>query len=350
MFMRARPGLFLLVPLLCTAAASAQQDSLPTQPDDGKIHLDVVVTPKSGPPVTGLRQEDFTILDNNVPRTITSFRAIDSRKAPVDVVLVVDAVNTAYLNLVTERQGIDRFLRAEGGHLAQPMAVAVFTDKGLQFLGDLSDDGNALSASLDQQIIGLRTNTRSAGFYGAVDRSSLSLKTLAQLAAFEAPRPGRKVILWVSPGWPLLTSPTVQIDSKQQQRIFENIVAFSTNLRQARITLYSIDTLGTDDFGARTFLYEAYLKGVSKPSQINPGNLALQVLAAQSGGLALSMSNDVASLLQKCLSDTDAYYELSFDPPLDAKRDEYHHLEIKLSQPGLTARTRQGYYAQPKLQ
>jgi VWFA-related protein len=351
MFMRALVGLFLLVPLLCTAAASTQRDSLPTQPDDGKIHLDVVVTPKSGPPVTGLRQEDFTILDNNVPRTITSFRALDRRKAHVEVILVVDAVNIAYINLVNERQGIDRFLRAEGGHLAQPMAVAIFTDKGLQFLGDLSDDGNALSASLEQQIIGIRNSNvaRSAGFYGAVDRSSLSLKVLAQLAAFEAPRPGRKVILWVSPGWPLLASPTVQIDSKQQQRIFDNIVAFSTNLRQARITLYGIDPLGADDFGARTFLYEAYVKGVSKPSQINPGNLALQVLATQSGGLALSMSNDVASLLQKCLSDTDAYYELSFDPPSDAKRDEYHHLEIKLSQPGLTARTRQGYYAQPKL-
>jgi hypothetical protein len=39
---------------------------------------------------------------------------------------------------------------------------------------------------------------------------------------------------------------------------------------------------------------------VSEPSQVNPGNLALQVLATQSGGLALNMSNDVASLLQKC--------------------------------------------------
>jgi len=348
--MRALLGLFVFVTLLCTSAASAQQKSQPTQPDDGRIHLDVVVTPKSGPPVTGLRQEDFTILDNNIPRAVASFRAVDGRKAPVEVIVVIDAVNAVYTTIGRERQEIDKFLRAEGGHLAQPVALAVLTDKGLEFVGDLSANGNALSDSLDQHIIGLRTNTRAAGFYGAVDRSALSLKAVAQLAAFEAPRPGRKVIVWVSPGWPLLSGPTVQYDSKQQQAMFESIVTFSTKLRQSRITLYSIDPLGTDDFGGRASLYQAYLKGVSKPSQVNPANLALQVLATQSGGLALNMSTDVAGLVQRCVTDTAAYYELSFAPPSDAKRDEYHHLEIKLSNPDFAVRTRQGYYAQPKLQ
>jgi len=348
--MRALLGLFVFVTLLCTSAVSAQQKSLLTQRDDGNIHLDVVVNPKSGPPATGLRQEDFTILDNNVPRTITSFQAVDGRKVPVEVILVIDAVNAVYTTVGRERQEINKFLRAEGGHLAQPVALAVLTDKRLEFVGDISVNGNALSDSLDQHIIGLRTNTRAAGFYGAVDRSSLSLKAVAQLAAFEALRPGRKVIVWVSPGWPLLSSPTVQYDSKQQQAMFESIVAFSTKLRQSRITLYSIDPLGTDDFGGRASLYQAYLKGVSKPSQVNPANLALQVLATQSGGLALTMSTDIAGLLQKCITDTAAYYELSFAPPSETKPEEYHHLEIKLSDPAFTVRTRQGYYAQPKPQ
>jgi hypothetical protein len=89
----------------------------------------------------------------------------------------------------------------------------------------------------------------------------------------------------------------------------ESIVAFSTQLWQARNTLYGIDPLATADFGNAS-LCESSLKGVSKPRQANPDNLALQVLTTQSGGLVLNMSNDVASLLQKCLSDTDAYYEL----------------------------------------
>ena len=96
MFINARRCLFLLVPLLCSAAVSAQQHSSPTQPGTGRILLDVVVTPKSGPPVSGLRQQDFTLLDNKVPQTITSFQAVDGRHAPIEVILLVDAVNTGY--------------------------------------------------------------------------------------------------------------------------------------------------------------------------------------------------------------------------------------------------------------
>jgi hypothetical protein len=74
---------------------------------------------------------------------------------------------------------------------------------------------------------------------------------LQQLVQQEAPRPGRKIIVWVSPGWPLLSGPEVQLDSKQEQGIFENIVSFSTLMRQARVTLYSVDSLGSRDFGTR---------------------------------------------------------------------------------------------------
>ena len=347
--MRAHLGLFLLLPLLCTAVASAQQSTLPTQPDDGKIYLDVVVTSKSGPPVAGLQQKDFTLLDNKVPRPITSFRALGRSQAPLEVILVVDAVNATYESVAYERGQIEKFLRADRGHLVHPTALAVFTDDGMQIQEGFSDDGNALSASLDQYVVGLRRIRRSAAFYGAVERFQLSFFALRQLAAREATRPGRKIILWVSPGWPLLSGPEVDLDSKQQQDRFQDIVSISSAFLQAHITLYSIDPLGTADFDTRAFYYLAFLDGVREPRQVNVGNLALQVLATQSGGLALAINNDVGATLQKCMADTDAYYELTFDPPSGAQRDEYHSLEIKLSNSALTARTRQGYYAQPEV-
>jgi hypothetical protein len=71
------------------------------------------------------------------------------------------------------------------------------------------------------------------------------------------------------------------------------------------------------------------------------------VLAVQSGGLVLGPGNDIARLLERCMADTAAYYELSFDPPPSERRDEYHSLQIKVTQPGLTARTRNGYYTGP---
>jgi VWFA-related protein len=97
----------------------------------------------------------------------------------------------------------------------------------------------------------------------------------------------------------------------------------------------------------RTSYYKNFLKGISKPSQVDVGDLGLPVLAIQSGGLALNSTNNIAGLLQECVADSAPYYEISFDPPQAERRDEYHHLEVKLAKPGLTARTRQGYYAQP---
>jgi len=177
-----------------------------------------------------------------------------------------------------------------------------------------------------------------------------SLDGLQALAAHEdeASAPGRNIILCISPGWPILSGPRVELDEKKQQQAFGEIVSLSTQLLQARITLYGIDPLGSRDAGSSRISYwENFLKGVSKPSQVQLGNLALQVLASQSGGVVLTSSNDIAAMLRKCLSDTSAYYELSFNPPQGDRPHEYHQLEIHVAERGLTARTRQGYYSQP---
>jgi VWFA-related protein len=311
------------------------------------MHLDVVVAAKSGAPVGDLQQQDFTILDNKAPQTITSFKVVTGREAPVEIVLVIDAVNDTAQNLGYERIQIDKFLQADGGNLAYPVAIEVFTDKGIQNLASFSSDGNALSAALQKDDVGLRDIGRSTGYWGATERLQLSLTALGQLVAGEAPRPGRKLILWISPGWPLLNGPNVQMDSKEQQQLFSSIVGISTDLLRARITLDSIDPLGAGESPLRASDYEMFLKGVSKPGQAQVGNLALQVLATESGGLALNSGNDIDRFLEECVSDSAPYYEISFQPAAPERPDEYHHLEIKIDKPGLSARTREGYYAQP---
>jgi hypothetical protein len=64
--------------------------------DSGDIRLEVVVTSRSGPPVSGLEQNDFTVLDNKAQQTITSFRVLRGRESSVEVLLVVDDVNTGF--------------------------------------------------------------------------------------------------------------------------------------------------------------------------------------------------------------------------------------------------------------
>jgi VWFA-related protein len=349
MFIDARVGTFFLGTILFGASVSAQQAAPGTQLDSGIVQLDVVVTPKSGPPVSGLEQQEFTILDNKEPRTINSFKAVRGREAPVEIILVIDDVNTGLQTVAFERSEIDKFLRMDAGHLPYPTALAFLTDSGMQIQDAFSTDGNALSTALDQYSVGLHSILRSGGIYSAEERFQVSLNALLQLAGHESTRPGRKLILWVSPGWPLLSGPGVeeQIDQKQRQQIFSNVVKFSMLMRQARITLYSIDPLGAADFATRAFYWQAFTKGVSQPYQADWGDIALQVLAVQSGGLALTTGNDVAGSLQKCVADAQAYYEISFVAPADQKRDEYHHLEVRVAKTGVVARTRQGYYSQP---
>ena len=349
MLFEARLSVFLLLATLGSSPAFAQNPGSSTNPFTGVISLDVVVTPKSGPPVADLQQQDFSITDNKVPQTISSFRVVRGRDAQVEVILVVDDVNTGFDRVAFERSEIDKFLRDDKGYLSYPTTLAILTDSGLNIQEAPSTDGNALSASLDQFNIPLHTVLRSAGIYGADERFELSLNALYQLAHREANRPGRKIFLWVSPGWPLLSGPGVelQMDDKQRKQVFDNVVRISTLLRLARITIYSVDPLGMSDFSGRAFYWSAFTKGISKASQADWGDIALQVLAVQSGGLALTISNDVAAELHHCLADMQTYYEISYVPSADQKPAPYHQIEVRVARPGLEARTRQGYYAQP---
>ncbi len=315
------------------------------------IQLDVVVTAKKGSPVPGLKEQDFSLLDNKQPQTLATFQPVPGAEPaadpPVEVILLIDAVNARFQSVSFERQALDKYLRANGGQLPYPESLVFFTDSGLQMQNQPSRDGNALSAMLDQTEHTLRTINRAQGFYGAGDRLELSLRNLGQLAEYEKTRPGRKLLIWIGPGWPLLSGPEVQLTSKEAEGIFNSIVNMSATLREGRITLYSVNPLGIEEGLGRLFYYQEFLKGVTQPRQAQAGNLAIQVLATQSGGLVFDSGSDLDRQVRTCVADADAYYTISFTPPPADQPNEYHSIAVKINQPGLTARTRTGYYALP---
>ena len=325
---------------------------IPAQVSNRQMTLDVVVTDKSGKPVSGLVQQDFTLLDNKAPQTITSFRAVDGPATPgappVEIVLVIDAVNTDFSNVARERSEILKFLEQNGGELPRPTSLALFTDSGVKMGTASTQDGKSLASDLNGQILGLRTINRSQGIYGAGDRLDLSIRSLGQLAQYEATKPGRKLVIWISPGWPLLSGPRIELTATQQQQILRTVVMVSDGLRRADITLYSVDPLGTNDAaGFRTFYYKEFLKGVRKQNQAQFGDLALQVLAEQSGGRVLNSSNDIAGEIATAAADAHTFYVLTFDSDVADGPNDYHELDVKIDKPHLTAHTRTGYYAQP---
>jgi VWFA-related protein len=341
--------------LLIPMAGLAQQSSSPpnssglktrTGPPSRTIHLDVIVTSKPGEAVTGLSQQDFAVLDDKSPAAITSFEAVDTSKHPVQAILLIDAVNIGYTEISQERIQIDKFLRANGGKLTLPIALAVFGNEGIKMQGGYSRDGNAMADALAKYTISLREIGRSAGVEGAEERLNDSLKGIRLLAQYESQRPGRKIILWVSPGWPLLSGPRVSLTDKQEEALFNDVTWLSTSLREAQTSVYAVDPLGVGESVERAFYYEQFTKAVKKSSEVTVGNLALQVLANETGGLVRN-GTDVSGLLQECVADNVAYYRLSFEPPPTEKRDVYHPLKVTVTKPGVTVNTSTGYYDQP---
>ena len=348
----AQPGLAQQSPPQSPLAPRAEGATAPRE-SGRRITLDIVVTDKSGKPVPGLQQQDFTLLDDKQPQAILSFRATDLATndstnvvdSPLQVILLVDAVNTSFRSVGYARQELQKFLQKDDGKLSLPTSLVILTDTS-QGQSQPTLDGNVLVETLNSNQSGLRTIGRSQGFYGGADRFQISIGTLEKLTSHLATQPGRKLLIWLSPGWPLLSGPEVQLSAKSQAWLFQTVVGLSTDLREDRVTLYSVDPLGMEEGLGRTFYYENFLKGVSSANKVQNGNLALQVLAAQSGGRVLTSSNDIAKLITSCLEDSRAFYTLSFDSPPADHSNEYHSLQIKISKPGLSAHTRTGYYAQ----
>ena len=331
---------------LLAAPAQQPQPALPSPSDS--IKLTVVVNSKSGQPVSNLSQQDFAILDNKTPRPITSFRVMTPAQEPVEVILFIDAVNTPYQMVTYMRQYVGKFLQANEGKLAHPTAIAILTDQGVQIDSGFSTDGNALNDSLARHTIGLRTITSSSQ-WGGLERLQICLNAFQQLLTAVSTLPGRKIVLWVSPGWPLISGPEVFFTAKQTQGMFSSVVSFSTQMRQDNVTLYNINPVGTGQSLETADYYQAFLKGVAKTNDVRFGNLGVQVLAVQSGGLAIESDNDVTGNIQKCLTDVQSWYEITFDPLPADKPNEYHQIQIKLDKPGLVARTRTGYYSNPQI-
>lgn len=330
-----------------TAADLSQSQPAAAAPS-GTIQLNVMVTDKSGKPVSGLTAADFTLLDNNRPGKILSFHAYDGRAEqtdpPVKVIVLLDTVNTDFTEVSYARQQVATLLRQDAGRLAQPTAIYFLTDEGVEMAAQPSEDGNALASMLDAADSRLRTVSRSAGAYGAIERFQLSLKMLTEIARDEAGKSGRKLLIWAGPGWPMLEEPGIQYGEKTQEKLFESIVELSTVLRQGQIALYSV-AQGMP--GTGTYAFESYLKGVKKPNQATPGDLGLKVLAVQSGGLMVPPSNDLGASIRVCLGDAKVFYTLSFEPPPADGPNQYHELKLKVDKPGVTARTNTGYYDQP---
>lgn len=309
------------------------------------ISIDVTVDPHGGAPVSGLTKDDFTILNNGKQQEITAFKSDKDNAGQTEAILVLDAVNMPYDRMAFAKQEIIKYLQANNGRLAYPTDLAIVTDQSVKMQGVYTTDGNLLAQNLTQTDVGIRGLGNTGGAYGATDRIAISIRALHELLAKANNAQGRKLMIWISPGWPILSGPEAALQPQEENRIYAEINQLSYLLRGTRTVLYSVDPLGSAAVGTfHDFYYKSFLKPAKHPSGVTFGNISLQVLAISSGGMVLNGNNDIPAMIESAVKVADPVYTLSFSTPVSSKPDEFHSIEVKVNKPGITAKTGWGYY------
>lgn len=312
-----------------------------SDPGSRCIAITVEVTDKSLRPVAGLDAGDFKLFDNRQPQKIVAFHAVDPvhpSTAPLKVQIIIDAVNADAVLVASERDGVSGFLKQNCGKLAQPVSIWLLANNGLTRIAGPSQDCAELLTGLSGAQPLLRVLNRSAGVWGAVERTGQAIKLVKATVSAESATPGRKLVLFISPGWPML----LNFEPDQRRVVFNDIVNISNGLREAGISFYMLDpsSVGTTlDSGA----YDNYLKGVTKAGDAQWANLSLQVISEHSGGQVIS-GNDIKDEIDTALRDAGTYYTLSFERASGSREGEYHNIHVTVDQPRVKIHTTAGYY------
>ncbi len=376
-------GLLILTALVATA----QNPTLKTRTKEERdreymatrrITLNVQVTDSAGKPVTDLDARDFTLFDNHQPRKLAAFHAIDGEAMndATEVVIVLDAVNSTTPALEAEKNGIFKYLARSRGPLPYPTSFVLWSNGHLK----------ATSATTDRNTIGrafvnMTKNLHSTacapvdasvahavegGGVGALGDSGIggravgvatcleehfkdSISALDGIAQQQLAMGGRTILVWVGPGWPLLSDVEFQqLTPKARKGFFTEIVSVLHDLRAAQVTL---DAVGPRDATREAEIARVNLReltaGTASQESAGPASLALPILAQQTGGQVMASSNDVVTDLGKFLDDADWYYALSFNSPPAQSGVELRSLEVKVNRPGLNVRTTICYYTEP---
>ncbi len=407
-------ALLLAAALPVAAQQAAGSSSKPTETfgtaiDVSVVNLDVFVTDKKGKPVTGLRQEDFEILEDGKPVAISNFYAerrgtlptpapatvpaAPGAPAPAAVerpvaqrlrlVVLVDDVNLSAANRKRILENAGKFLHTE----LQPgdEVMVVRYDQKLdirrQFTADLKQvdadfaailklptDVRHYDRSLATAISSVSYSVVGDSGYGATAEGALAswageesimvqgaLDALDSVVSWLAGVPGRKAILYVSDGLPLVpgldlftiysrapvsaqTYDRTPEMSAQKYDLTTRFRQMTAHASRNRVVLYPIEAYGTRNVSGVT-LFDAV-------ALVNRQN-GLRFLAEDTGGRALLNAADVPGALARVAEDFETYYSIGYQPQRPADEAE-HKIEVQAKPRGLQVRTRQWYRDKPE--
>ena len=363
--------------LICTGAALAAQAPPPQALPRFRAGVDVIeievsVLDKDRRPVRGLKQADFTILQDGRPQEIVAYDEIAIPDAPTTgpawsrevasevqtnrvpegrliVLLLDDAMEPGPYVESTKRIARDVVSRVG----PEDRTAVVFT-RDSRNVQDFTADRAKLLAAIDHFTTGFvfsqkRDNPASRGddtFY------RYSIDTIGEIAKSLADLPHRrKVLVYVGIGVPVsledaTTAPAIGSEegtkADQQGSALQSMGSLGQALRRAQmsnVTIYSIDSAGAGGLEAYALSHPEYV-GATQPQEMRD---YLFALAANTGGRATVEMNDVKTAIERLFRENNWYYVIGYRATTPPDDDKFRRLEVKVNRPGVTVRARSGF-------
>lgn len=281
----------------------SQQDDDPVQLHSDLVVINLIVTDAKGQYAHGLTAEEFKILEDNAVQPIDSFL---SEEASFAAAILIDTSGSMDYKFGLVRAAAASFV----DHIRDNDQVAVygFNDKITMFQ-DFSDLRDISEYVWDAKA---ENNTR---LYDCADEAISALEKRAEK---------RKAILMISDGW----------DTISRKASFDSVMKKSL----ARgITIYSIDLV---DDSLRTGGGHAVLG-------LRRGQSEMKEFAAQTGGRYLHspQGDKLEEAFTGIVDELRNQYTLTYYSTNKKRDGRWRKLNVAVSRPGLTTRTRKGYWA-----
>jgi Ca-activated chloride channel family protein len=294
---RIAPTLLTAVALTVSLTAQGQKIKVSTN----SVPVYVTVTDVEKRIIPDLEMEDFEVLDNLKPQTITVF---ENKPVPITTIVMIDTSGSMTGNLDFVKLGVEQFLlRLLPDDKAQ---VGEFSDKIKFHPGEFIDNRDRLIYLLKNDLdFGYPTRLWDAG-----DASLARLEVM----------PGRKVLVLFTDGDD--TASKIGL-SKVMDRA-----------REKDIMIYGVG------------LVSEYFNGQQRVK--SSPDRGLKRLTEDTGGgyFELKKTADLNETFTRVAQELHSQYVLGFSPEtLDGK---IHKLEVRVKKAGMTARARKTYVASPQ--
>jgi Ca-activated chloride channel family protein len=263
------------------------------------VVLNVTVLDKEGQYVPGLKLADFKVFEEGREVPIKLISSFGAHESPFASVILLDTSGSMESRMTLGRSAAIRFL---DGLRAEDVAAVYNFDYKIEQVQDFSS-----ARDLAPMAFGLRAKGMTA-LYDAIIRAAETLGTRQE---------ARKAIVILSDG----------IDTQSRAssgKALDAALAVSANI-------YAVDMSATEGASTRSQQSALMLKGFAEKT----GGRFI----ATPGGPALR--DAFASIAQEL----GHQYTIAFRPANQAHDGRWRSLEVKLSRPELTVRTRKGYRA-----